>query len=151
MSPLFRQRRIQRVDLFVACGVVILGAGLAAAGTEGFSLGLERAIAPGFVAGPTSAPDWQTCIPCPLPPGDPPQSLDFTIGQPRAFPARLADAPPASALAPLGWEGADWRKLGLGVMAVGVVSLVDEPLDRWLDEHRSAGTDQAAKDIRPLG
>jgi hypothetical protein len=68
---------------------------------------------------------------------------------PRAFPARVPGNFAAMVKMPLVWDGRDWRRLGLGVAAVGAVALLDDEINGWFDRHRSDDVVQAAETIRP--
>lgn len=163
------RRRLRWPLLAAGLSSVLTGVGPACADSHGFVLHLDQAVARaprldqleaqpetpsrssfrgGFPTGPLAADDVQTDAPSPLTDGlqQPPRASVR-----RAFPGRLLDDLPAAAAMPLHWDGGDWRRLGLGVLAVGAVSLVDEPVARWFDTHRNGGADDAARDIRPLG
>jgi membrane-associated phospholipid phosphatase len=137
------------------CGllcVVVLGGSvvLVHAGETGFGLGLDQMMAPAGL--PPSTPSHRSTAPVTLPvpeifPWAPPRVVE----QPPGFPGRLRDDLAALAVAPLDWEAADWRKLGLGVLVVGAVSLADEPIADWIAAHPNSGARKVALAIRPLG
>lgn len=120
----------------------------AQAGTEGFNLGLEE-LAPGADSVARTFLD-QSVIPW-QPPQEPVWLQPPTFGRPPPFPIRLWDDFRGLAVAPLDWDGADWKKLGLGVLAVGAVSLLDEEIDGWADRTRSEATVKVIEAYRPFG
>jgi membrane-associated phospholipid phosphatase len=127
--------------------VLDLSATVAHAGTNGFGLGLEHMPMP-------SSGDRQSQEPSSTPwqrPDEPIQLLPPAVHQTPAFGARLRDDVVSLAMVPLEWEGADWRKLGLGVLAVGAVSVFDERVNEWSDRTRSDSTVRAIEAYRPLG
>jgi len=117
-------------------------------GTEGFGLGLDELLPPPGPSNPTQpggheAASQHTNEPVRLFPG----SWD----EPPSYPRRVSIDLLALVAAPVEWNAGDWQKLGLGVLAVGAVSLLDEDINRWLDTNRTESSVKLAESIRPLG
>ena len=133
-----------------ALSLVALAAASPAASATDYSLGLEDVVPHAGVLdrhGDQPEPDAQQ----PISRDDPFTLLPRPLDPRPALPARLRSDLTALAVAPLDWRGADWRKLGLGVLAVGAVSLLDDEIDGMIGGHRSQTTTEIAETVRPLG
>ena len=53
--------------------------------------------------------------------------------------------------APLDWDGNTWKKIAIGVGAVGVVMLLDEEIRDEIQRHSKLTTDRLARAIEPFG
>lgn len=135
----------------VAVLVIALGSATARGAvtrTAGYDLGLGRVVpsvdlAPAIEDSPPSRmwepfPSWPTA------------DSDVEIGA-RSFARRAGEDLVALVTSPVGWRGRNWRRLGLGILAIGSGSLVDEDIDRWVDSHRDSGAIRLATTMRPLG
>lgn len=55
------------------------------------------------------------------------------------------------AVRPAHFEGKDWGKVGLALLAIGGTMALDEPIRDEIQRHRNPGADDAAETLRPLG
>jgi membrane-associated phospholipid phosphatase len=68
-----------------------------------------------------------------------------------SYPRRVVSDLGALLSGPSRLDAAGWRRLGLGVAAVGLTAAFDESLRDVVQDHRSAGSDRFARAVRPLG
>jgi membrane-associated phospholipid phosphatase len=117
-----------------------------------FGLGLDGALAdevPPFTLDRNEVPDWKP------PPSTierkAPRLYPKVVEQPRPFPARVPGDFVALLKAPVSWDDRDWRRLGLGVVAVGAAVLLDGQINSWIEPLRTDAAIRAAETIRPIG
>jgi len=83
-------------------------------------------------------------------PAEPSHVLPATPAKLPALPLRLGKDITALAVAPLKWDGSDWQRLSLGVLAVGAVSIFDDEIMRYSQDHRSQGELKVSERVRFL-